>query len=695
MKLTFASFLAFVGIICSTSVNAQEAHDHLRCLINTMTEAYKEAHPEAAEIMEQESQELEDFTRNFEGTTNRSEVLIIPVVFHIVHANGVENISNAQVLSAMEVINEDFNALTPGVNNVVSQFQNMVGNVELEFRLAKLDLNGNCTNGIIRTFSQQTFNGDENIKVVSPTWGRASYLNIWVCNNIDGAAGYAYLPGGAPVAGDGILLQHDYVGRIGTSNQTRSHALSHEIGHWANLRHTWGQSDTPALPTNCSEDDGVADTPNTIGWTSCNLSGSTCGTLDNVQNFMDYAYCYRMFTTGQTNRMRAALNSGIASRNQLHTQANLLETGVIAPDVLCDADFSVEETRVICPGDVVTFEDYSFNGPTSWLWTFEGGTPASSTSPSPEVMYNSPGVYDVTLFVSNPNGGLTEVKNDFITVLPQADNAVPFYESFESFNSLEPNNENWFVVNQDGGTIKWQLSSNVGYSGSKSVYVRGRNNTNGAVEFLQSPTYDLTDLDENAVLTFKYAHAQRQGSTADRLRVWISRDCGDSWTVRRTISMPNLPTVSGNVATEFVPSGQADWAEVSIDNIVSTFLTNEFRFRFEFESFNGNNVYIDDINIIDGLTVGIDEVDFAKEVTLFPNPTNGNAQISLDLRRSGLVSVRVLDISGRTLKQVSSQLRSVGSHVIDIEMNDMSAGMYLVSIDFEGQSLIEKLIVQP
>ncbi|MBK7182529.1 MAG: hypothetical protein IPH89_06110 [Bacteroidetes bacterium] len=112
-----------------------------------------------------------------------------------------------------------------------------------------------------------------------------------------GAAGYAYLPG-TTAAEDGIMILNSYIGSIGTGNIQKSHALTHEIGHYLNLNHTWGGTNNPGV--DCSGDDNVSDTPKTEGWTSCNLTGATCtSTLDNVQNFMEYSYCSTMFTVGQ------------------------------------------------------------------------------------------------------------------------------------------------------------------------------------------------------------------------------------------------------------------------------------------------------------------------------------------------------------------------------------------------------------
>ena len=136
-----------------------------------------------------------------------------------------------------------------------------------------------------------------------------------------------------------------------------------------NLKHTWGDGNEPAIASNCDMDDDVEDTPLTMGWTTCNLNGATCGSaLDNVQNYMEYSYCSRMFTVGQADRMRAALTSSVAQRNQLITASNLAITGVTNP-ALCVADFDCDRT-IICVGDSIVFNDNSYNYPTTWTWNF-------------------------------------------------------------------------------------------------------------------------------------------------------------------------------------------------------------------------------------------------------------------------------------------------------------------------------------
>ena len=279
----------------------------------------------------------------------------IPVVFHILHEGGpigvAENISKEQVEDAVRLMNEDFNAENEDLSNVISEFQNIIGDMQLTFVLAKIDPNGNCTEGITRTYWPETGNADDDAKQVI-FWDDESYLNIWVVKEIDssiGAAAYTYLPStGGPNFRHGIIANNEYVGSIGTgsnSNYVR-HTLSHECGHFFNLEHTWAEWADVGLSTNCNEDDFVSDTPNCIGsYSSCNLSSSSCGTLDNVQNIMDYSSCTCMFTQGQINRMEASLNSSVGARVDLWQDDNLWDTGThpsyLAEECLATVDFYV------------------------------------------------------------------------------------------------------------------------------------------------------------------------------------------------------------------------------------------------------------------------------------------------------------------------------------------------------------------
>ena len=292
-----------------------------------MQQRYEEE-PALLDMREEYEQEIQSIINSRTYFSQKT----IPVVVHIIYNDSYSNISNSQVYSALSALNEDFNASNSDFSSVVSSFSGVKSDVEITFSLANIAPDGSVTTGITRTQSNLTDSAGENVKSLV-LWDTDMYLNIWVVDNIESGAGaYAYYPGTAPSGAEGIVCRHQQFGTIGTSSSSNFAAttLTHEVGHFLNLAHTWGNSNDPELASNCDDDDNVEDTPNTIGTLyGCNTNQSTCGSLDNVQNFMDYTDCTNMFTEGQRSRVHAALHSAQGGRVNLWQYENLLATGVI------------------------------------------------------------------------------------------------------------------------------------------------------------------------------------------------------------------------------------------------------------------------------------------------------------------------------------------------------------------------------
>lgn len=643
--------------------------------------------PELIQRIAQSQAQLEAWTEGFsEGARS---TYTIPVVFHIIHEFGAENISDAQVFDAMRILNEDFNKQNPDWDNVVSQFLPLVANIDIEFKLARKDPNGNCTNGITRTVSALTNAGDQSMKNLIQ-WPRNKYLNVWVAASADGAAGYTLTPGGAALfaAADGIVMEHTYVGSNGTGSVSRSRALTHEVGHWINLEHPWGGSNTPGLASNCGTDDGVSDTPNTIGWTTCVLSGTSCGSLDNVENFMDYSYCSKMFTNGQKTRMIAALNSTTAQRNQLITASNLTATGVNQPEVLCAAAFS-SNTRVVCPGGTVNFTDESFNAVTSRNWSFSGGSPASSTDANPSVTYSTPGTYTVTLTASDGSSSQTSTQTAYITVLNQPGDQPPVQEGFEALSAF--NAPEWFVTNVHGDNT-WTVTSAAAYTGSKSARIVNSASMDGRMDELISRTYDMSGATQITV-SYRYAFAKRATANDDVLRFWTSSNCGQTWTLRKIIRGSNTLATAPNTTASFVPSGPSQWALAEVNTISSTSHVPNFRFKFDFESDGGNNIYLDDINI-NGQPVSVDELVAGSGLQVLPNPASGQASALLNVRSASTVSLDVIDMTGRIVRSLPAVPRASGEHRIDLPIAGLQSGAYFLRARLGNELRTTRFIIQ-
>lgn len=236
---------------------------------------------------------------------NGDSLIVIPVVVHVIYKNAAENISDQQIASQIAVLNEDFRKLNSDTTNVESGFSK--ADSRIEFCLAQFDTNGQPTTGIQRYSTTIDDIGLTNKYFqIAPIWNRDEYLNIWVCDLGNNNAGFAYPPG-SPANKDGVVIHYSNFGRVGQLQNPYDlgRSATHEVGHWLNLLHIWGQM------MNCSNDDGVSDTPmQGVAYYGCPTPPkSSCGSKDMLSNFMGYVddKCMGNFTEGQKFRMRTAL----------------------------------------------------------------------------------------------------------------------------------------------------------------------------------------------------------------------------------------------------------------------------------------------------------------------------------------------------------------------------------------------------
>lgn len=545
-------------------------------------------------------------------------VYTIPVVFHVIHAGGTENISAAQIDDAIRILNRDYRKLNDDASTVQAAFTGMPSDVEIEFKLATVAPNGACFNGITRTNSSLTNDGSDGEAQIAAViagndvyqgvWAHNKYLNIYVAADIGGAAGYTFLPNGNSTANatnmyyNGIFLLDGYCGAIGTGSENTSRALTHEVGHWLNLSHTWGDGNSPGDVGSCAIDDGVQDTPNCIGVTSCNLTSNTCNSddaywgtamIDNVENYMDYSYCSKMFTQGQVDRMRTALLSAVGGRSNIWTTSNLQLVGAMGGTSLCALDFSANQTG-ICAGTSVTYTVNSTNNIATYSWSFPGGTPSTSTAASPVVTYNTAGVYNASLTVTATSNGASysESKTSYMTVNSASTAALPVTQGFTTA-TFPPTN--WSIVNSNSSSNTWKRTTTAG-------------NTPTTGNSMMFDNYNFADTDEDEVkmqgvsltglsaaqLTFDVAYAPYNATYFDGLQVWVSSDCGATFTSVYSKSNTTLATAAATTGA-FTPSA-AQWRTETID--LSSFLgqTNVV-VKFRNLPGNGNNLFVDNINL--------------------------------------------------------------------------------------------------
>ena len=626
-------------------------------------------------------QEQRSFSSNNQISYLKSGVVHkIPVVFHIVHNNGIEKIDRSQVLDALEKLNIDLRALRPDTSTVDSLFQPLIADIEVEFVLATKAPDGTCFSGITMTetpysYNNGDINGSDQVDAVmmyndvyQGNWPGDQYLNVFVCGSVGtGIAGYTYYPSGffGNAMNNGIWLRHDYCGSIGTANPSASKTFVHEVGHWLNLPHTWGSTNEPGLASNCTTDDGVTDTPNTIGSQWCNYNETTCGSVANIENHMEYSPCRKMFTLGQKARMRTALNSSTGGRSNLITPANHFATGIDTVAPFCKADFFANR-YITCSGDSLYFQDYSYHNPISWDWYFEGANPDSSNLENTYATYPIPGVYDVSLTASGDSANyLTEVKNDAIIVMDYNGDQLPFYEGFENINFNAPE---WI-----SNVGNWSITDEAAYNGNYCLKLENDGVSEGTKHMLESKTFDLSD-STKAFFNFKYAFARKNTSNNDYLKVLASNDCGKTWSVRKIIQYSQLITAPDQ--NNFIPSF-SDWKEATVTSILGPFCVQNFRFKFEFQSGGGNNLYIDNINISYENTTGISN-SFTGKVSIYPNPTNDILNI---VSNNPFSKIQVLDMMGKEV--LMNNKSNIKSAVINTSFLDN--GYYSIKISQGNQ----------
>ena len=683
----------YIAILCCLSaMGLAQQHVTYFCGQTAARERLFSRYPHAQESCERDTRELESFTRQLESQRGgNNQLYIIPVVFHIIHENGIENISQEQIMDALNVLNRDFRKLNADTADIVDAFDDIAADTFIEFRLATIDPEGNCHSGINRVVSPLTNDGGNSDMKALSNWPRNSYLNVWVCAEIgNGVAGFTNLPG--DVNGnwgafeDGIVMRSDYVGSIGTSSTIRSRTLTHEIGHWLNLYHTWGPTNSPGEGSNCDFDDNVDDTPNTIGHTSCNVNAASCGSAqDNVQNYMEYSYCSRMFTQGQGTRMRAALQSSTAQRNQLWTQANLDETGVLNPP-LCMVSFTSSQLT-ICADDTISFFDNSYHNVLSWNWDFGDGQTMFGSDPlvhkNPRHAYTEAGVYNVTLTVSNGTQELSVTETAFVRVLEAAMMQSPLQEGFESDWP-----GNW-ISNNINGDETWEVTPNAFYNGAMSLRLRNFSIDEGNTDEFYSPTIDLTNATA-AFITYRWSWANRTNETDDRFRISASSDCGLTWSQRKLHKgLTNLPTANAT-NTFFVPTSIEDWDQEEIELINSDWFSDRFRVKFEFTGYGGNNLYIDDINIYGVFPTGVQEATPIFYYNVYPNPSDDGMTLDLYQQGGERMRIEMFNAQGQLIEILHDGVLAKGKHLMPIE--HQPAGLYTVVLSKGEHTAVQRVI---
>ena len=290
----------------SSNKNAKESAEGRQCASMDVLKKNMEDDPE----LEKKMNDIETHTKEYEkklknGRVGATGTLTIPVVVNVLYSNTNENISQAQIQSQIDVMNKDFSATNADFSSVPSAFAGVKSNLELQFTLVNV-VRKSSTKTSWGTADAMKKTSKGGIAPTSPT----TTLNLWVCNIGGGILGYAQFPGGLS-ATDGVVIGPQYFGNTGfvSAPYDKGRTATHEVGHWLNLRHIWGDA-------SCGND-LVSDTPTqqTSNFGCPSFPHTTCSNGANgdmFMNYMDYTndLCMFMFSAGQKTRTRAIFATG-------------------------------------------------------------------------------------------------------------------------------------------------------------------------------------------------------------------------------------------------------------------------------------------------------------------------------------------------------------------------------------------------
>ncbi len=723
MKITKLSLFAFALTLFSTSLSAQNSKAGNWCASDQHLEEMKINDPAFAAAREALEEYTMQFKENYDpSASNKKATVIIPVVVHnITHDGGLGYVSKNVIDQQINRLNIDFNRQNSDAGNTRPIFAPYAAAIDVEFRLAHIDPNGNCTEGIVRMehpLSHYPVPRD-NVKSVSywPNDGARKYFNIWIIDEIetnpDGSyvAGYAQFPGQNDNGDYGVVICDQ---NVGFNDRT----LTHELGHCLDLYHVFGYGSCNQFSPLYGEDycdDTPAQYESVTG--GCNQNQNTCGfdafygadVVDQIENYMSYADCQNMFSLDQKTRVESIFSNMNVNMGMGHLAAssNLIATGVADPynppicTPIADFKFGLPGSQLglepvyICQGASVDFVDLSYDAtPTSWNWIFTGGTPNTSNLEDPTITYNTPGVFSVTHQPETSAGSGSDTKNNIITVSSlTADYSGIVVDGFE--NATDFNNE-WRIENLNDGPQPFSRITTTAATGVASVRIMNRFiSVAGEKHELISPSYDLTTL-ANPTFNFKLAFARRSNSNNDRLLVWYSLDCGSSWTLAMApMQGSSLATNGGTLNTGVWAPGANDWATKtgSLNSI-----TNEtnVRFKFEFTAGGGNNLYLDDINI-DGTLSIEDEFKNVAGFNVYPNPTTSSAKISFNLVTDAKnLTIKIRNAVGQVVTNViNGESFEAGKYTLNIdEEKKLSSGLYFIEFNADDKMQVQKLIVR-
>jgi len=560
-------------------------------------------------------------------------IITIPIVVHVIYNNTSENISDEQIFSQIDVLNEDYRLLNMDTSNIPSYFKNDAADCEIEFCLAKIDPQGNPSTGITRTQTNVTSFSSTSPKSNSSggkdAWPKNDYLNFWICDLGSGLLGYATFPGGNP-SEDGVVCTYTSIGRPPHNNFggpfNGGRTATHEIGHWLGLFHTFQGGCAGNSSSNCnSQGDRICDTPPTsnanYGCPSSTKNSCTETPTDKNdmhQNYMDYVNdaCMYLFTKGQKDAMISVLNTSRLSLQNSETCTGLkpLDAGIILQspsDTLCGSDAFIPAVTLNNYGNdtlTSTIINYQLDSGTILNYSWTG----SLSSLGSEIIYLPKVIVDIG---SHSFKSWSDLPNGNIDNAPENDTSMINFE-FESGNSISIN-----IITGDfsqAGLVSWSIKDGLGNTiALNSGYSKNTNNIESVCLSPGCYVFTINDPNTNAIGSFSI------------MDIW-----GDTLVYQNDI----------------------------YDYVMTFCVTLPPYLKIE------NRLFADDILV-------------------YPNPTNGMFKISYS--ENDIKKVKIFNTMGQEISKDLKIINQPEGIIIDLSIYD--TGIYFIEIQSSKESFYKKI----